>query len=329
MDGKDFITDDVAVDGVEVVRGCGEGDLCGHHVGGDNSRVSGWYQVSFCTAGLVVGAELEGLLVDRSQIGHVGEPSYADGGSHRVAAELTGRDDREGDQIGEVDVDDAAVVLGLDNRLSLEGGVADYVAVWHIWMRRRGGEDQLRGDDIVFQGGSGRRRQGAVAGGERKGLSVGGPGYFQIGEGGLAAVPGSGSGAGQADAAAGHCQTDAAAVGDVDVAVGILRFEDGLGGEGFAVDDVAVGCTRIAGQRGEGDLCGDHVDGDAVVVGGENCGTDIAVAGIDRTDGRANAEGVSGASRFIGMTGAESGGDDDVRKAAAPGQRCVQGNGGR
>ncbi len=54
----------------------------------------------------------------------------------------------------------------------------------------------------------------------------------------------------------------------VDVIV-VAGFDDGLGGEDLAVDDIAVDGDRVGGQCGKGDMSGDDVGGECRALAGK------------------------------------------------------------
>ncbi|MGY8822552.1 MAG: hypothetical protein ACKVJG_01190 [Candidatus Latescibacterota bacterium] len=81
---------------------------------------------------------------------------------------------------------------------------------------------------------------------------------------------------------------------DVYVAMGVARFEYGLGGKGLSADAVAVDRRRITWLGSQGDLSSDDVDTDAIGVVGDNGRARITATRLDGSGGRADAEGVFG-----------------------------------
>ena len=186
-----------------------------------------------------------------------------------------GRGAGEGDAAG-LDGEGAGLVVGVADALRVtrfEDGLGgkdlavDDVAVGSIGIGRQSGKGDLRGDDVTGECSGGGRRKRIVGGREGEGFAIGADGDRQVSENDLSVIPGPGCSACESGALGLGGKRDVAGlVVGVGNALRVTRFEDGLGGEDLAADDIAVDGIGIGRQRGKGDLRGD----DVVFQGGGN-----------------------------------------------------------
>ena len=162
-----------------------------------------------------------------------------------------------------MDVALTIAIAGFDDGLGGEDLVVDDAAAIG---GRCGGKGDSGGDDVGCECRTIAIGQARRLGFERKACAVScGLGLeLALPEIGAAGIEGDAGGAAKAYATGGQFKVGCASKIEVPLPGGVLRFDDGLGGEDLAGDDIAVGGGWVGGQRGEDDLCGDDVGGTGI-----------------------------------------------------------------
>ena len=184
--------------------------------------------------------------------------------------------------------------MSLDYGLGLEGDAGEHVAMGHARVRGVLRKDQLRCHYVALQGRGGGLRQAAIVGSQDKSCAIAGGGDGEVGEGGATMAPRLRCCSRQAHVARlhrdNHCVALVVYVGDGIVVAG---FDYGLGREGLAGDDVAIGGRPVGGQGGEGDLGGEGIGGQCRALAAEVTACRLQCKG-GRVGGGGDAQAIAG-----------------------------------